>query len=156
MTDTLEQVWVIPNDPNDLAPLPAMVDGKSRFAYYNRKQKRFGDLVLSLDIAYETFEHCRAAMIKARTAAYDEARAHAGVLARSIEHIRNIPTQEFPDVVSKVPEAEQQKPEEEKAEGQKEVIELANGSTIALVASEDPSPLKSAVKPALKRPSRKS
>lgn len=133
MTDSAQQVWVIPGDPNDLAPLPALQLGERLFADYNRREKTFGDFYEHLFLkAYSTFDECRAAMIEARTVAYDEARAHAGVLARSIEHIRNIPTQEFPHVVSEVREAEQQEPEEEKTEGQKEV------------------------KPALRRPSRKS
>ena len=133
MTDSTKQVWVIPGDPNDLAPLPALLQhGSLRF--YDRKQKAFDDFPVSSVPykLYDTFDQCRAAMIDERTVAYDEARAHAGVLARSIEHIRNIPTQEFPHVVSEVREAEQQEPEEEKTEGQKEV------------------------KPALRRPSRKS
>jgi hypothetical protein len=133
MTDSTQQVWVIPGDPNDLAPLPALQLGERLFADYNRREKTFGDFYEHLFLkAYSTFDECRAAMIEARTVAYDEARAHAGVLARSIEHIRTIPTATFPNVIREVSEAQQQEPEEEKTEGQKEV------------------------KPALRRPSRKS
>jgi hypothetical protein len=116
MTGSVKQVWVIPNDPTDLAPLPALVDSDSRFSYYNRKARQFGAGLLSLDVAYATYDECRAAMIEARTKALEKARQHTHLLAATIEHLRFIPATPFPsDVTREVPEAEQQE-----AQGQEE------------------------------------
>lgn len=132
MSKSIQQVWAIPLDPEDMAPLPALLRDFIDVAFYDRKKKCFGDFVeLFPDPVFGTFEQCRAAIIEARTQALYETREHARKLAASIEHIRTIPTAQFPDVVREVPEAQQQK-----AEGQEKAQ-----------ASE--------VKPALKRPSRK-
>lgn len=116
MTGSVKQVWVIPSDPNDLSPLPALVDGDSRFSYYNRRERQFDAGVLSLDLAYATYDCCREAMIQARTKALEEARQHTHLLAATIEHLRFIPATPFPsDVTREVPEAQQQE-----AQGQEE------------------------------------
>jgi hypothetical protein len=136
MTSSVKQVWVIPSDPNDLAPLPALVDGDSRFSYYNRREGQFGAGVLSLDVAYATFQCCREAMIAARTKALEEARQHTRLLATTIEHLRFIPATPFPsDVTREVPEAQHQE-----AQGQEEA------------SAEEVKPAKTE----LKRPSRRS
>ena len=97
MTDSAQQVWVIPDDPNDLAPLPALQLGERLFADYNRREKTFGDFYEHLFLkAYSTFDECRAAMIDAGIEALDQARGHARHLANTIEHIRTIPATPFP------------------------------------------------------------
>jgi hypothetical protein len=136
MSDSPEQVWIIPSDPADLAPLPALIkDG--RIAHYIRKPKEFGAFSLhdGLDCTWGSFEECRAAMIEVRMAAFKETREHARKLAASIEHIKIIPTASFPNVVREVPEAQQQ----QEGEGQEEA------------KAEEVKP----AKPALRRPSRR-
>lgn len=116
------RVWVIPNDPNDMAPLPALLRDGPELAFYDRKQKCFGNFVgpmnLAFGSAYGNFEDCRAAMIEARIEALKGSREHCNYLANSIEHIRTIPAAPFPDVQREVREAQQQ--EQAQAEGQKE------------------------------------
>lgn len=131
----MQQVWVIPPDPTDLTPLPALIkDG--RIAYYMRKQKQFGEFHLDLIECWASFEECRTAMLEVRNSAYKETREHARMLAASIEHIKIIPTAEFPNVLREVPEAQQQQEAKEQEEAKAEEVKPA--------------------KPALKRPSRRS
>jgi hypothetical protein len=119
MSDSAQQAWVIPLDPEDMAPLPVLVRGFNDIAFYYRKKKCFGEIICNfIDpnvVVYSTFEQCRAAMIKARTQALHETREHARKLSASIEHIKFIPIAQFPNVSREVPEAQQQK-----AEGQQE------------------------------------
>lgn len=154
MTDSVQQVWLIPGDPSDLAPLPALKRGERLFADYSRREKTFGDFYEHLFLnAYNTFDECRAAMIDTRVEALDQAREHARHLANTIEHIRTIPTATFPsDALQHNAQQRQEETVQEEAQAE-EVIKLANGSSIALKPSEDPSPLKSARQ--LKRPSRR-
>lgn len=127
---TVQHAWVIPDDPQDMAPLPALIkDG--RISFYNRRENTFGAYLMSLEVAYPSFDECRAAMIDMRIDALDQAREHARKLANSVEHIRTIPAASFPDVLREVSEAEQQ----QEGEGQEEA------------KAEE-------VKPALKRPRR--
>lgn len=139
MSDSAQQAWVIPLDPEDMAPLPALLISRRplKVALYDRRQKCFDvDFCpVFLDPVFGTFEACRAAMIEARTQALHETREHARKLAASIEHVRTIPTAPFPDVSREVPEAQQQQQEAERQE-------KAPAKEIA-------------PKPLLKRPSRK-
>jgi hypothetical protein len=138
MSDSAIPVWAIPPDPEDMAPLPALlrIDHKGEhFALYCRHGKEFGLFEWVHLATFDTFEQCRAAMIEARTEALRETREHARKLAASIEHVRTIPAAPFPDVSREVPEAQQQQQE---AEGQ----EKAPAKEVA-------------PKPLLKRPSRK-
>lgn len=135
-----QQVWVIPEDPNDMAPLPALQDG-AKFSLWDRRQKQFGPW--EDGVYYElfqpvhaTFEECRLAMIESRIESLDRAREHSRKLAASIEHIRTIPTATFPDVSREVREQE----------GQQEI----QGQEKAQAEEVRPQP-----KPALKRPSRR-
>jgi hypothetical protein len=154
MTDSARQVWVMPDDPNDLAPLPALKRGERLFADYSRREKTFGDFYEDLFLeTYPSFDECRAAMIDARVEQLDEAREHARNLANAIEHIRTIPATPFPsDALQHNLQQQQEEAVQEEAKTE-EVIELANGSSITLKPSEDPGPLKSARQ--LKRPSRR-
>jgi hypothetical protein len=100
----LRTAWVIPDDYDDLAPLPALVDEDRKIAVYSRRERKFGDF-LECDVevspfgpAYSTFEECRTAMLNVRTQAYNKTREHARKLAASIEHIKIIPVAEFPSV----------------------------------------------------------
>lgn len=120
MTDSPQQVWVVPEDPNDMAPLPALQDSESRISFYNRHSKQFGlfenqAYFQLFQPVFATFDECRAAMIEARVEQLDQAREHSRKLAASIEHLKTIPTATFPDVLREVPEAQQQE-----AEGQEE------------------------------------
>lgn len=138
MSDSVKQVWAIPLDPGDMAPLPVLVDEQNECWDYDRKKRKFehaGKFYLNCGDCYPTFEECRAAMIEARTAALKEAREHSRLLAASIEHIRTIPSAPFPDVIREVREASQ-----EEAQGQKEA------------QAEQVKP----AKPVLNRPTRKS
>lgn len=131
MTDSVQQVWVIPPDIADMAPLPALLQN-GHLSLYCRRKKEFEPIEWAYSSHYLNFEECRIAMMAARTQALDETREHARMLASSIEHIRSLPVAAFPDVLREVPEAQQQEVQaEEEAEAEK-------------------------VKPMLKRPSRKS
>lgn len=122
MTNSIEKVWVVPEDPQDLAPLPALLIDGINVRLFDRHKKTLGDLIeFYMPPCYSTWEECRTAMIEGRTRAFHDARAHAGVLARSIEHIRIIPAADFPDVLPEVPEAEQQERQEKEAQEQEEV-----------------------------------
>ena len=128
MTDSTQRVWVIPEDPQDLAPLPALLINGINARLFDRRKKMFGDLIeFYLPSCYSTWEECRTAMIEGRIEAYNDTRAHAGVLARSIEHIRIIPAADFPDVLPEIPEAQHQEPQEEKAQEQEKVKPSARG-----------------------------
>lgn len=98
MTDSVQHVWVIPADPDDLAPLPALKRNGTltTFAVYNRKEKAFGMFSPLFSETYDTFDECRAAMIDARVEQLDQARERARHLANTIEHIRTIPATPFP------------------------------------------------------------
>lgn len=136
MTET-RQGWVIPLDPQDLAPLPVLLQRCAQGYVqhlYNRKQEAFDDNLASRNFftttsfLYDSFDECRAAMINARVKLLNETREQARQLAQQVEHIRTIPTASFPSVLPEIPEAQQQE-----TEGQKEA------------KAEE-------VKPALKRP----
>ena len=125
MTDSHQQVWVIPEDPNDMAPLPALQNG-AKFSFWDRRRKQFGpweDGVCHelFQPVHATFEECRVAMIAARTEELSQFRQHSRKLAASIEHIRTIPTAAFPNVSTEVREQEgqQEVEEQEKAQAKK-------------------------------------
>lgn len=135
MSDLIQQVWVVPLNLEDMAPLPALLRNSADVALYDRKKKCFSDFYKPFyDPAYDTFEQCRAAMIEARTEALHEMRKFSRRLAASIEHIKTIPTAPFPDntdVIREVSKAQQQESKEQEEAKAKEV------------------------RPALKRPSRR-
>lgn len=135
-----KQAWVIPTDPMDLAPLPALLRGEE-IAIFCRKQKTFGafsgpSLTLLCSV-YTDFESCRLAMIEGRTQILRDTHDHAKYLAATIEHIRTIPTASFPNVEREVRKQEGQ---QEEGQGQQEA------------QAEE---VKPAAKPELKRPLRK-
>ena len=121
---TEQQVWIIPGDPSDMAPLPALRYGETRFSDYNRRKQVFGDMYEHLFMpTYDTFEECRAAMIGLRTGTLEEANQYCRQLAASIEHIKTIPTATFPNVSREVREQDQGQEEaqkQEEAEGQRQ------------------------------------
>ena len=123
---TEQQVWVIPGDPNDMAPLPALLKGENQIAFYERKKQTFGlfakDPFATVE-GYSSFEACRAAMITERSAMLEDLNRTCRDLAASIEHIKTIPTATFPNVSREVREQDQGQEEaqkQEEAEGQRQ------------------------------------
>lgn len=135
MTDSVQQVWVIPENPADMAPLPALQRG-DKFSFWDRHKKQFGPWEdgVFFDLfqpSYATFEECRAAMIAARTSELEQFRRHSRNLAASIEHVRTIPAADFPNVSREVPEAQQQEAEgQEKAQQQEAEVRPAVKPTL--------------------------
>jgi len=103
-----QEVWIIPGDPSDMAPLPAIFR-LGQIALYDRKQQVFGKFSgYSAGVArYATFEECRAAMLAERSGLLEELNATCRELAASIEHTRTIPTATFPNVQREVREEQQ-------------------------------------------------
>lgn len=112
-----QEVWIIPGDPSDMAPLPAIFR-LGQIALYDRKQQVFGKFSgYSAGVArYATFEECRAAMLAERSELLEELNATCRELAASIEHTRTIPTATFPNVQREVREEQQG---QEKAQAEK-------------------------------------
>ena len=127
---TEQQVWVIPGDPSDMAPLPVLLKDGDQIAYYNRRSQEFGSFIqddfnfgLTEAQSFADFESCRAAMIAERSAMLEDLNRICRDLAASIEHIKFIPTADFPNVSREVREQGQQEEDqepEEKAEGQQQ------------------------------------
>ena len=98
-TEVIDQeVWIIPGDPSNMEPLPAIFR-LGQIALYDRKQQVLGRFSkYSCGIAlYATFEECRAAMLAERSELLEELNATCRELAASIEHTRTIPTATFPE-----------------------------------------------------------
>jgi hypothetical protein len=121
-----QQVWVIPPPtigPEDIAPLPALhfakEDGSRFLSFYNRRTKQF-DSPTEEPVweHYETFEDCRAQMLTIKIGLLEQLHARTRETAQIIEHLRTIPTADFPDVIREVREAEQK--QEEATEGRQE------------------------------------
>ena len=114
-----QEVWIIPGDPSNMAPLPAIFR-LGQIALYDRKQQVFGKFSgYSAGVArYATFEECRAAMLAERSGLLEELNAQCRELAASIEHTRTIPTQSFPNVQREVREEQQG---QEKAQAEEKV-----------------------------------
>jgi hypothetical protein len=121
MSDSIEaidqEVWIIPGDPSNMAPLPAIFR-LGQIALYDRKRQVFGKFSgYSAGVArYATFEECRAAILAERSELLEELNATCRELAASIEHTRTIPTATFPDVQREVREEQQG---QEKAQAEK-------------------------------------
>lgn len=126
MNKAPQPVWVVPYDPSDMAPLPAIMEEGSRFAVYDRHKKDFGPMEVGLYTPYDSFEACRAAMIAERSQALRGMHDESRQLAASIEHIRTIPSATFPNVQREVRAQGQQEQQEaqgqEKIEGQQEKV----------------------------------
>jgi len=112
----IEQVWVIPMQLPD-GPLPALLRSDGDISLYDPKAKAFGSFLGSPIPRYATFEECRRATLNALADSLKQANDHARLLAASIEHIRAIPTANFPDVSREVREQGQQK-EAQRQQGQ--------------------------------------
>jgi len=114
-----QEVWIIPGDPSNMAPLPAIFR-LGQIALYDRKQQVFGKFSgYSAGVArYATFEECRAAMLAERSGLLEELNATCRELAASIEHTRTIPTATFPNVQREVREEQQG---QEKAQAEEKV-----------------------------------
>jgi hypothetical protein len=132
---TEQRAWIIPGNPSDMAPLPALKNGEA-LAFYERRTQTFGDFVKDPFAAistYPSFESCRAAMIVERSAMLDDLNKTCRELAASIEHIKTIPTATFPNVSREVREQGQQEEakaqEETKAEEVKPAPELKKRPT---------------------------
>lgn len=119
MSDSIEQVWIIPADPLDMAPLPALKHDDTHFSDYNRHKQLFGEPYEHMFMAtYGTFEECRRAMLDMRTGTLDEANQYCRQVAASIEHIQTIPTATFPNVQREVRQEQQERQRQEKAQPQ--------------------------------------
>ena len=132
MNETVEQVWIIPGDPSDMAPLPVLRKNNGHFAVYDRRTQTFGEFIAtnwlvprkasaSYDdkgsvLYWSSFEECRAAMLAERSRLLEELNATCRELAASIEHTRTIPTATFPNVQREVREEQQG---QEKAQAEK-------------------------------------
>jgi hypothetical protein len=119
-TEVIDQeVWIIPDDPSRMEPLPAIFR-LGQIALYDRKQQVLGRFSgYSAGVAlYATFEECRAAMLAERSELLEELNATCRELAASIEHTRTIPTATFPDVLREVREEQQG---QEKAQAEEKV-----------------------------------
>jgi|LakMenEpi03Aug12_release.lakeMendotaPanAssembly.Ray.scaffolds.fasta_scaffold72341_4 hypothetical protein len=114
-----QEVWIIPGDPSNMAPLPAIFR-LGQIALYDRKQQVFGKFSgYSAGVArYATFEECRTAMLTERSGLLEELNATCRELAASIEHTRTIPTATFPNVQREVREEQQG---QEKAQAEEKV-----------------------------------
>ena len=122
MTD--QQVWVIPGDPSDMAPLPALIRDSDQLAFYDRRKQVFGQFVrdpFATIEGHKDFEECRAAMIAERSALLEDLNRTCRELAASIEHIRTIPSAVFPNVSREVREEVQG---QEKAQEQQEKAQV--------------------------------
>jgi hypothetical protein len=123
MSDSIEaidqEVWIIPGDPSNMAPLPAIFR-LGQIALYDRKRQVFGKFSgYSAGVArYATFEECRAAILAERSELLEELNATCRELAASIEHTRTIPTATFPNVQREVREEQQG---QEKAQAEEKV-----------------------------------
>ena len=127
---TEQQVWIIPGDPSDMAPLPALLKNGDQVAFYDRRKQAFGSFVkdsigfvLTEGQSFSDFESCRAAMIAERSAMLEDLNKTCRDLAASIEHIKTIPTATFPNVSREVREQDQGQEEaqkQEEAEGQQQ------------------------------------
>lgn len=131
MTTTEQQVWIIPGNPSDMAPLPALLKDGDQIAFYDRREQAFGSFVkdpfAAIDF-YSDFESCRAAMIAERSAMLEDLNRTCRDLAASIEHIKSIPTATFPNVGREVREQDQGQEEaqkQEEAEGQRQEVRPA-------------------------------
>jgi hypothetical protein len=120
-----QQVWIIPSDPSDMAPLPALLRPQpgdlDLIAVYDRKRKEFSRFVPNSSarhlfaevkprkavLDFRTFEECRAAMLAERSGLLEELNATCRELAASIEHTRTIPTATFPNVQREVRQEQQ-------------------------------------------------
>jgi hypothetical protein len=121
-----QEVWIIPGDPSDMAPLPVLRKNSGHFAVYDRRTQTFGEFIATnwlvprddkRNVPYwSTFEECRAAMLAERSGLLEELNAQCRELAASIEHTRTIPTQSFPNVQREVREEQQG---QEKAQAEK-------------------------------------
>ncbi len=117
MNETVEQVWIIPGDPSDMAPLPVLRKNNGHFAVYDRRTQTFGEFIATNWLVprdgkgnvpyWSTFEECRAAMLAERSGLLEELNATCRELAASIEHTRTIPSQSFPNVLREVREEQQ-------------------------------------------------
>jgi hypothetical protein len=121
MTDSVQQVWVIPADGQDRAPLPALVeDGNT--AFYDRREQRFRPFSYGSVPFYATFDECRLAMIEAFTADLADIRQTARDIAATIEHVKTIPSTPFPsDAIRQGDRQEEAVQEEASAEAAEEV-----------------------------------
>jgi hypothetical protein len=118
-----QQVWVMPPEPDDIAPLPALLhereDGLHLLAFYDRRKKAFDTPIENPAWDHHaTFEDCRAQMLIVKKGLLEQLHARTRETAQIIEHLRTIPTADFPDVIREVREAEQE--QEEKAQGRQE------------------------------------
>jgi hypothetical protein len=138
---TEQQVWIIPGNPEDMAPLPLLLREPNQVLFYDRKSQQFSldtseNLAFALTgcLSFPDFESCRAAMIAERSADLEKLNRHCRQLAQSIEHIKTIPAATFPNVSREVREQGQQQKEakaQEKAEAEevKPALELKKKPT---------------------------
>lgn len=129
--------WVIPDDPSDLAPLPALLKGGADIAVYDRRGKGFGSFscITSSPFAFsffESWEQCRQAMVEARSALLKNCHSRAKRLSAELEHISTIPTADFPDgkaIEEEGVQREEGQQQEEGVEGEAQQKEVTPAKT---------------------------
>jgi len=116
MIDSAQQVWVIPTDPEDRAPLPAL-HMEGNIAFYDRQERRFRPFNYGSTPFYTTFDECRLALVGCLTEELNESRQRSYDLAAAVEHVKMIPTVPFPsDAIRQGDRQEEAVQEEAKAE----------------------------------------
>lgn len=101
--------------PESMVPWPALFYGKTfcltwseeksvkvaEVALYDRRHQVFAleFTTVLCDLIHDSFEECRAAMVKARTGDLEDCRKRCYQLAQAIEHVRTIPAVPFPEIV---------------------------------------------------------
>jgi hypothetical protein len=137
--DPPEQVWIVPTDPADLAPLPAILHTYTEHeiivSEYDRKSKQF--LLAERErrtTACKTFEECRQLMLQRQRAVLLKAKEEYRNQASVFSHLDNMPPAAYPEDAFKSFTA---KPEPEPTQEE-----------------EQPAPQEQ-VKPATQRPSRR-
>jgi hypothetical protein len=160
MTDSVQQVWVIPHTLGDHAPLPALAkDGL--VAVYDRREQQFGSFC-AYDFLpfYPTFDECRLAMIDQLITHLAQTREMVREIAATIEHVKTIPSTPFPsDAIRQGDRQEEAVQEEASAEAAEEVKTglVGNGSTKYLDSNinNNADPQNSSHNTELKRPRRR-
>jgi hypothetical protein len=99
--DPPEQVWVMPSDPADLAPLPAILhsydDGAGFISEYDRKSKQFLLGYTLCEVYFHVFETCRLAMLDRQSAVLAKAKDEYMNQASIYSHLDSMVPAAYPE-----------------------------------------------------------
>jgi hypothetical protein len=120
-------VWVMPDDENDLVPLPALLASETEHEAvlheYDRRKKQFSLEPVERRVkAYPHFNECRFAMLQQRADILYRVRREASKQAAIYNHILSVDISPFPEDAATGFRA-QQVQRQEKAEAQVEADE---------------------------------